>query len=311
MPVPTKPLLAAVPTSPIHAFPTPAHPATALPITAHPALVIHLPIVPGPTSSVPGVSADPVHANPVPTVPTIAGSEIATSTIPKTVPSNPVVIKIGPPRRVTRKEVPTPAVSKSGVTQSASFTSAVVRLTNIKSGRNPKRTYVESSSEDNDQPAYEVEGRGKGPGNRKRREPVREDGYHDPPCGRCTRAKCACFSCVKLRSRCQYSKGGLYKDESDSEEQAVGKEREENAKAKWKAKASTQRKSKDLVEDADRNAPDTPSRGLKSQVEISDDEEKIIKQPTRRRRKPAVAVATQQLPSAERMYSFHSCMSSY
>ena len=113
-------------------------------------------------------------------------------------------------------------------------------------------------------------------------------------------------------------KGGLYKDESDSEEQAVGKEREESAKAKGKAKASTQRKSKDLIEDADRNAsaPDTPDfKPQPNGVEIPDDEDsevEVIKQlPTRLRTKPAVAVAPQQLPSPERMYSFHSCMSCY
>ena len=52
----------------------------------------------------------------------------------KTVPSNPAVIKFGPPRTATRKEIPTPAVSKSGVTQSDAFTSAAVGPPNIESG---------------------------------------------------------------------------------------------------------------------------------------------------------------------------------
>jgi hypothetical protein len=307
----TKPLLA----TPVPSAPTPARLALVIP-----ALVVPAP-VPAPAVL---VSADPAdHANPVPIVPTIAGPEIATSTIPKTVPSKPAGIFFGPPppRTATRNEVPMiPAVSKSGVTQSAAFTSAA-GPSDIKSGAkstrwiNSKRICEEFPSEDSDQPAYEVERHAMGLGNQKRRAPrapVREDECHDPPCGRCTRAKrsCfkevgggACYGCVKLKSRCEYSKGGLYKDVY-SEERAVRKER------KGKAKATTQRKIMDFI-----LKEDPHPRSLKSQlnrVEISDDDEevKIIKQPTRCT-KPAVAVTPQQLPSPERMYSFHSCMSSY
>ncbi|KAF8800016.1 hypothetical protein BYT27DRAFT_7263399 [Phlegmacium glaucopus] len=103
---------------------------------------------------------------------------------------------------------------------------------------------------------------------KNRRIPTRAGGRHDPPCGRCLKAErwClketgggACFPCVKNKYRCKYSKGGIYRAGSESEEEPVGKKERQRQSSGKAAKKSTKKrppKSKAVIEDDDEDEDD-------------------------------------------------------
>jgi pyruvate/2-oxoglutarate dehydrogenase complex dihydrolipoamide acyltransferase (E2) component len=156
-----------------------------------------------------------------------------------------------------------------------------------------------------------------------RRQPVKDGGYHDPPCDRCSRGRrwCykeagggACFDCVKMKCRCEYSKGGLYTNEEGIEMEgeddepsagpailAAAKKETKRAgekKGKGKGKARAEPKAKKIAKEFDEDA-----QGVKERwVDVSDDEPaKTQKKPARPRghAKQAAAAAVQPDPGVQ------------